>query len=47
MGSSLGGFVVGQETSTVCGNKDGHWLVNKCADVGIKETVVDESKKCP
>ncbi|MBA0834090.1 hypothetical protein Goarm_006475 [Gossypium armourianum] len=48
--SGLGGFVVGQESSTVSGNKDGHWLVNKCTDVGLKETVVtdvDESKKRP
>ncbi|MBA0804989.1 hypothetical protein Gohar_004537 [Gossypium harknessii] len=27
--SGLGGFVVGQESSTVSGNKDGHWLVNQ------------------
>ncbi|MBA0562703.1 hypothetical protein Golob_007728 [Gossypium lobatum] len=39
VGSGLGGFVVGQESSTVSGNKDGLWLVNKCADVGLKETV--------
>ncbi|MBA0717535.1 hypothetical protein Golax_005343 [Gossypium laxum] len=40
VGSGLGGFVVGQESSTVSGNKDGLRLVNQMGDSSLLSSVL-------